>query len=200
MQGEETGNRTVQGAKGGPGVGPAAAEWWMICRPVTGDVEAMTLPCCSGKALALFGHEEEAELFLRSLGAEGLRGGWRVREGRRGEVVSVLCGPCAHVQRVVLDPPPAMADDWTVALASVRRGDFLARLLAIDHAGQGAGRWARENAEGQQRSLRAAPLARRTRRTGEPLTLLAGAAIEDDYFFLPFDLFPLAQSALLWRS
>jgi hypothetical protein len=56
------------------------------------------------RARPAFGfEEEEAELFLR-LGRLG--GGWRVREGRRGGIVSVFHGPCADVERVALDPLP----------------------------------------------------------------------------------------------
>jgi hypothetical protein len=49
----------------------ALAAWWMICRPAKGGVEAKMVPCHGGRALALFGHEEEAGLFLWSLRDEG---------------------------------------------------------------------------------------------------------------------------------
>ena len=83
------------------------------------------------RALALFGHGE-AGLFLWSLRDEGYGAGWRIRESRCGELVSVLCGPCANAERVVLDPLPAMVADGTAALASVDRASFLASLLATD--------------------------------------------------------------------
>ena len=102
--------------------------WWMIYRLGDGGVEALTLPCFGGKALALFGHEEEAQIFLWSLGSERSHGGWRIRESRSGEVASVLCGPCMNVERVTLDPPPTMGAGWTVMLASVDRDEFLVHL------------------------------------------------------------------------
>ncbi len=156
MRGNGTGDRRVRWEEYGSEGGPAVDWWWMICRSGAGGVEALTLPCFGGRALALFGHEEEAGLFLRSLGVEASDVGWRVRESRCGEVASVLYGPCANVQRVVLDPPQAMSAGWTLALASVHRGDFLARLLARDDAGQGAGRRTLENPAGTHRALRAA--------------------------------------------
>jgi hypothetical protein len=61
----------------------------MICRSGIGGVEAMTLRCCGGEALPLFGHEEEAEIFLWSLGSERSYSGWWIRESRCGEVAFV---------------------------------------------------------------------------------------------------------------
>ncbi len=55
------------------------------------------------EALPVFSFEDEARMFLE-LGAPG--GDWRVRVTSGGELVSVMCGPCATVDRVVLDPIP----------------------------------------------------------------------------------------------
>lgn len=112
---------------------PAAVGWWMIRRSGTRGFRAMTLPCFGEAALAIFGHEEEAELFLRFLEAGGHYNGWRIREGRRGEVASVLYGQGANAKRVVLDPLPSMVEEGTVALASMDRGSFMAHLLACRH-------------------------------------------------------------------
>jgi hypothetical protein len=111
--------------------GSTAARWWMICRSGVDRVEPMTLPC-GEEALALFGHEEEAELFLLSLASGGLESGWWIRESRRGEIASALYGPCANVKRVALDPLPMMASEGTIALVSLDRFDFVAGLLARD--------------------------------------------------------------------
>jgi hypothetical protein len=92
----------------------------------------MTLPCGGGEALAPFGHEEEAELFLWSLTFEGLENGWHARESRRGEIASVLYG--ANARRVALDPLPPMAEEGTIEFVSLDRFDFLAGLLARDEA------------------------------------------------------------------
>jgi hypothetical protein len=56
-----------------------------------------------GEALPVFSSEEEADTFLW-LGALG--DDWRARETGGGELVSALFGPCAGVDRVVLDPIP----------------------------------------------------------------------------------------------
>jgi hypothetical protein len=41
---------------------PEVVAWWMIClcRAEEQRFEAMTVTCCGGEALALFGHVEEA--------------------------------------------------------------------------------------------------------------------------------------------
>jgi hypothetical protein len=95
---EDTGKPTAVRATGGPHGSWTLAAWWMICRPAKGGVEVKTVTCQVGRALALFGHEEEAGLFLWSLGDEGYDAGWRIRKSRCGEVASVLCGPCANVE------------------------------------------------------------------------------------------------------
>jgi hypothetical protein len=122
-----------------------------LCRAEEQRFEAMTVTCCGGEALALFGHVEEAELFLWSLGTEGSKGGWQVRESRCGEVMSVLCGPCANAKRVVLDPLPTMLADGTAVLASVDRGSFMARLLARRGVSWGLDHRVRTNASSSQR-------------------------------------------------
>ena len=90
----------------------------------------MTLPCGGEEALALFGHEEEAELFLWSLALDGLENGWYVKESRCGEIASVLYGPVANARRVALDPLPMMTEEGTIELVSLDRFDFVAGLLA----------------------------------------------------------------------
>ncbi len=53
--------------------------WWIISRVRGGRIEAMTVPRGGGEDLAVFGHEEEARLFLWSLGP-----------GKPGDVWSIL--------------------------------------------------------------------------------------------------------------
>ncbi len=124
-RGKRIGRRTQHGR-------PEAARWWVICRSGTGGVETMTLPCGGEEALALFGHEEEAELYLWSLAFEGLENGWYVRESRRGEIASVLYG--ANARRAALDPLPMMAEEGTIELVSLDRFDFVVGLMAHDGA------------------------------------------------------------------
>jgi hypothetical protein len=78
--------------------------FWLIARHRTGGMEVLTANlACGEEVLPVFSFEDEANMFLR-LGAQG--NGWRARETAGGELVSVLCGPCASVDRVVLDPIP----------------------------------------------------------------------------------------------
>ena len=62
-------------------------------------------------------------MFLRLGGHDG--DGWRERESSAGELVSVLCGPCADAKSVALDPLPGMLGDGTAALVEVDRERFL---------------------------------------------------------------------------
>jgi hypothetical protein len=81
-----------------------------------------------GEALPVFSFEEEANMFLR-LGALG--DDWRARETAGGELVSVLCGPCAGVDRVVLDPVPLPGSlvEGLKGLLSTGREAFMRSLL-----------------------------------------------------------------------
>jgi hypothetical protein len=81
-----------------------------------------------GEALPVFSFEDEANMFLR-LGALG--DDWRARETVGGELVSVLCGPCAGVDRVVLDPiplPGSLTEGLNVLLSTEREA-FVRSLL-----------------------------------------------------------------------
>jgi hypothetical protein len=97
----------------------------------------MTVPRggVEGELLAVFGHEEEARLFLWSLGPGKAADGWRVAETRCGELASVLCGPCSRANGVALDPLPEMLEDGTAPLVGVGRERFLARLLGRGRSG-----------------------------------------------------------------
>ena len=90
-------------------------------------MEVLTTNLSGGEeALPVFSHEEEAEMFLY-LG--GLGEGWRARESAAGEVTSILCGLCAGVKKVALDPLPKMLDEKTVGLVSLERERFLNLVL-----------------------------------------------------------------------
>jgi len=86
----------------------------------------LTLDRGAQQALPVFGHEEEAEMFLCLGDAED---GWRVRESTAGELVSLLYGPCTHVERVALDPLPKMLDQSLVGLVSLDRKRWLSLVL-----------------------------------------------------------------------
>jgi len=82
-----------------------------------------------GEALAVFGFEEEAEMFLH-LRHAALGEGWGVRQTSVGELVSVLYGPCSNAKKVVLDPlPRVVGGEELIGFLSMRRNDFLRILL-----------------------------------------------------------------------
>ena len=101
--------------------------FWLIVKHRTGGMEVLRTTLASGaEAVAVFGFEEEARMFLE-LGTSG--GGWRVRETTAGELVSVLLGPCSSVDRVVLDPLPGPFAETLMLLASTGRKAFVERCL-----------------------------------------------------------------------
>lgn len=98
-------------------------------------MEVLTTKLTGDEAsLPVFSIEEEAASFLRSLSPEfALGSGWRVRETRAGELVSVLYGPCREVERVALDLSPEMYQmgaSATADLVSVGRKSFADSLVS----------------------------------------------------------------------
>jgi hypothetical protein len=103
--------------------------FWLIARHRTGGMEVLTANLArGGEALPVFSFEDEANTFLR-LGAFG--DDWRARETACGELVSVLCGPCASVERVVLDPisPPGPLTEGLDGPSCTEREAFVGSLL-----------------------------------------------------------------------
>jgi hypothetical protein len=121
--------RTVKQTSGrAPGRYPGSA-YWLIARNENSRLEVLATGLTGGeKALPVFSHEEEAEMFLRlwEVGFDG----WQVRESTAGELISVLYGPCAGVERVVLDPLPEMIVERTVGLVSLSRERFVDLMLS----------------------------------------------------------------------
>ena len=106
-----------------PGRAPGST-YWLIARNETSRLEVLATGLVGGeKAIPVFSHEEEAELFL-GLWEVGV-GGWQARESSAGEIISVLCGPCASVERVALDSLPEMLVERTVGLVSLSRKRFV---------------------------------------------------------------------------
>ena len=93
-----------------------AGERWLT-RPLTLGLEG------GKEALAVFSHQEEAKMFLRSLGLAGE--GCHVRQTSAGEVVSLLYGPCCGAKTVVLDPLPQMLADGFLGLVTLDRQRFV---------------------------------------------------------------------------
>ncbi len=102
--------------------------YWLITKSENGRMEVFTtLLACGGEALPIFSYEQEAELFLGSLKAGS---GWRVRESTAGELISVLCGPCASANEVSLDPLPGMVAEGTLGLVNLSRKRFVNLVLS----------------------------------------------------------------------
>jgi hypothetical protein len=117
-------NQTKRSAERAP-QRPFAPAYWLIVKHENDWIEALTLDC--EKAVAIFSHEDEAEMFLR---LEDVGEDWRISESGVGELVSVLYGPCAGVKEVVLDPLPEMVAERTVGLVSLDREYFIECITA----------------------------------------------------------------------
>ena len=72
-----------------------------------------------GRSVPVFGTGRAAREYLRLGGLVG----WRVRESTVGELVSLLLGPLAGVERVLVSPPP------DVLVGSVGKKEYVAALL-----------------------------------------------------------------------
>jgi hypothetical protein len=101
---------------------PPGTTYWLI---TNGRRDVFTLPYQGEEMLPVFSHREEAEMFLR-LGSVGYD--CRASESGARELVSVLCGPCAGVREVALDPLPEMVADGCMGLVSLCRERFLRRI------------------------------------------------------------------------
>ena len=126
------------GQDAGHAGGPAGSTLWLIARDAAaGRSEPPREPLLvddggggrGGEALAVFGHEEEAEMYL-GLWAPG--DGWRAREIGAGELASALRGPSwPGARRVALDPLPgalAGAAGFNLLLVGMDRDRFAQRL------------------------------------------------------------------------
>jgi hypothetical protein len=111
--------------------------YWTIARQKDCHADVFAFdPDGRGEALAVFGFEAEAELFLRF---DELGDGWQVRETTSGELVSLLYGPCAGVERVVIDPLPRIIDSvGCMGILSISKADFTRILVEAVGARAGA--------------------------------------------------------------
>ncbi|ABG03688.1 hypothetical protein Rxyl_0718 [Rubrobacter xylanophilus DSM 9941] len=98
-------------------------------------MRVLTLMTGEGEVLPVFSFREEAELFLMLGGAGGE--GWRVRETRGGELLSLLSGLCRNVAGVALDPFPELGRTSLLSLVCVGRERFVQRLLRAEGAPSG---------------------------------------------------------------
>jgi hypothetical protein len=102
---------------------------WLIAEYRTGRLEVLRTSLASGEeALVVFSFEEEARVFLEFGARDGV---WRVRETTVGELISIMCGPCAGVGRVALDPLPGPFVEAPTALAGMERDAFMESHLGV---------------------------------------------------------------------
>jgi hypothetical protein len=86
----------------------------------------LTIDIGGERVLPVFSFRGEGESFLRS---EALAADWWPRETTAGELVSVLLGPCARVEKVALDPQPGLQETKSTELVSMGRRDFVRHLM-----------------------------------------------------------------------
>lgn len=99
---------------------------WLIAKEEDGRLEVLTFClACGEETLPVFSFEEEAELFLRFSGSST---GWRVAQTTAGNLISVLHGPCADVEKVALDPPVEFVDEALLGLLTLSRKDLMRTL------------------------------------------------------------------------
>lgn len=100
-----------------------APSYWMIVRRDSHRIVVLTRVVGRESGLLVFGFEDEARAFLL---AASLDDGWCLRESSAGELISVLLGPCAYVDGVILDPLPDISRLQTPRNVGRRRFvDFL---------------------------------------------------------------------------
>jgi hypothetical protein len=105
--------------------------FWLIVTRSHGRMEVLTIDAGGETVLPLFSFQEEVELFLH-LQAKGAD--WWPRETTTGELVSLLLGLCARVDKVALDPLPSLGEREIIGLVSTGRRRFMRYLMGEDTA------------------------------------------------------------------
>ncbi len=85
----------------------------------------------SETVLPVFSFQEEGEFFLRFEAAEA---DWWPRETTTGELVSLLLGLCARVDKVALDPLPSLGEREIIGPVSTGRRHFVGHLMGEETA------------------------------------------------------------------
>jgi hypothetical protein len=102
--------------------------YWLVVKHHGLRTSVFTIELPSGaKVLPVFGHAEEAEIFLQALGGSG----WQIRETGAGELVSVLFDRYANIRKIALDPlAPVAGAEVLLNLVSLGREDFVEHLTS----------------------------------------------------------------------
>jgi hypothetical protein len=104
----------------------ARRSFWLIATPAHGWMEVLTFDTGGETVLPVFSFQEEGEFFL---GLEATEADWWPRETTTGELVSLLLGLCAGVDKVALDPLPGLGGKEIVELVSTGRRRFVRHLM-----------------------------------------------------------------------
>jgi hypothetical protein len=104
----------------------ARRSFWLIATRAHSWREVLTIDASGETVLPIFSFQEEGEFFL---GLEATEADWWIRETTTGELVSLLLGLYARVDKVALDPLPGLGEREIVGLVSTGRRHFLRQLL-----------------------------------------------------------------------
>jgi hypothetical protein len=89
-------------------------------------MEVLTIDANGETVLPIFSFPEEGKLFLR---LDATKADWWPRETTTGELVSLLLGLCARVDKAALDPLPGLGKREVLGLVSTGRRYFVRHLL-----------------------------------------------------------------------
>ena len=104
----------------------AGRSFWLIATRAHGRIEVLTIDADGETVLPVFSFREEGEFFL---GLEATKADWWPRETTTGELVSLLLGLCARVDKVALDPLPGLGEREIIGLLSTGRRHFVRHLM-----------------------------------------------------------------------
>jgi hypothetical protein len=104
----------------------ARRSFWLIAAQAHGGMEVLTIDAGGETVLPVFSFQEEGEFFLD---LEATEADWWPRETTTGELVSLLLGLCAGVDKVALDPLPGLGEGEIVEPVSTGRRRFVRRLM-----------------------------------------------------------------------
>jgi hypothetical protein len=100
--------------------------FWLIVTQAHGRMEVLTIDAGGETVLPVFSFQEKGEFFLSLEAAEA---DWWPRQTTTGELVSLLLGLCARVDKVALDPLPGLEERGIVELVSTGRRHFVRYLM-----------------------------------------------------------------------
>jgi len=105
--------------------------FWLIVTQAHGKMEVLTIDAGGETVLPVFSFQEQGEFFLSLEAAEA---DWWPRQTTTGELVSLLLGLCARVDKVALDPLPSLGEREIIGLVSMGRRRFVRHLMGEDTA------------------------------------------------------------------